>query len=211
MGRKMDEENKTLYQWLNSPLSLLIAGFLLTTIVGSYINNAYHNESWRSKARFEIFRERLKEASEAQSSIIVMSNKRIVLLERIVSELGSGRLQSARDIWKEYYKVVKQWNNNVKSNNNRLSLLFGDGVSLSFLDNQEIPLEQPKSLHYIFRKAHDAVLAVIECMKINCGSSEQVRLMQIARERLDTLGLAHDEFATNLRVVLKQKEIELLK
>ena len=199
-----------MFKWVNSPISLLVAGFLLTTLVGSYINHSFHTESWRSKARFEIFKERLKEATEAQSSIIVLSNRRIILLERILGELTSNRLQSARDIWKEYFEFVNEWNRNVKSNNNRLSLLFGDMVSRSFLDNGEIEAQQPKSLHYIFRQAHIAVLNVIECMKRNCEDAEREQLMLAARAKLDTLGFAHDEFAIRLRTVLKQKEEELL-
>jgi len=206
----MIDGKKSLYDLLNSPLSLLVAGFLLTTLVGSYINNAFHEGSWKSKARFEIFKERLKEASEAQDSIIVLSNKRIALLERIYSELEENRLQSAREIWKEYFHIVKEWNNNVKSNNNRISLLFGDTVSLALLDNNENSIDNPKSLHHIFRKAHNSVLAVIECMKSECNLSEKESLLIEARKRLDLLGLAHDDFSRQLRIVLKQKETELL-
>ena len=201
---------KPLFDYLNSPFSLLITGFLLTTLVGSYINYAFHAESWKSKARFEIFKERLKEASEAQSSIIVLSSKRITLLGRIHSELQENRLQSAREIWKEYFQIVKEWNNNVKSNNNRLSLLFGDSVSLSFLDNNENFEDKPKSLHHIFRIAHNSVLDVIECMKSGCNLPEKEKLLLEAQNRLDLLGLAHDNFSTQLRIVLRQKETKLL-
>lgn len=206
----MSNMKKPLFELLNSPFSLLIAGFLLTTLVGSYINHAFHAESWKSKARFEIFKERLKEASEAQSSIIVLSSKRIVLLGRIRSELQENRLQSAREIWKEYFQIVKQWNNSVKSNNNRLSLLFGNDVSLAFLDNNENFADKPKSLHHIFRKAHKSVLDIIECMKIECDLPEKEILLLEADHRLDLLGLAHDDFSTQLRVVLRQKEAKLL-
>jgi hypothetical protein len=201
---------KPLFEYLNSPFSLLIAGFFLTTLVGSYINHAFHAESWKSKARFEIFKERLKEANEAQSSIIELSNKRITLLGRIHSELQGIRLQSARNIWKEYFELAKDWNNKVKSNNNRLSLLFGDSVSLSFLDNDENLEDKPKSLHHIIRKAHISVLDVIECMKSGCNLPEKEKLLLEAQNRLDLLGLAHDNFSTQLRIVLRQKETELL-
>ena len=201
---------KTLFDYLNSPFSLLIAGFLLTTLVGSYINHAFHAESWKSEARFEIFKERLKEASETQSSIIVLSNKRITLLTRIYSELDESRLQSAREIWKEYYQIVTEWNDTVKSNNTRLSLLFGDGVSLSFLNGNESFEDKPKSLHHIIRKAHSSVLDVIECMKSECSLPEKEMLLQEAEQRLDLLGFAHDSFSRQLRIALKQKETELL-
>lgn len=78
----MSGEKKSLFDLLNSPLSLLAAGFLLTTLVGSYINNAFHEEAWKSKAKFEIFKERLKEAGETQDSIIALSNKRIFLFRK---------------------------------------------------------------------------------------------------------------------------------
>jgi hypothetical protein len=201
---------KPLFDYLNSPFSLLIAGFLLTTLVGSYINHAFHAESWKSEARFEIFKERLKEASETQSSIIVLSNKRITLLTRIYSELDESRLQSAREIWKEYYQIVTEWNDTVKSNNNRLSLLFGDGVSLSFLNDNESSEDKPKSLHHIIRKAHSSVLDVIECMKSECSLPEKEMLLLEAEKRLDLLGFAHDSFSRQLRIALKQKETELL-
>jgi hypothetical protein len=201
---------KTLFDYLNSPFSLLIAGFLLTTLVGSYINHAFHTESWKSEARFEIFKERLKEASETQSGIIVLANKRITLLRRIHTELQENRLRSARKIWKEYYQIVTEWNNNVKNNSNQLSLLFGDNISLSFLDNNENSADKPKSLHHIFRKAHDSVLDVIECMKSECGFPEKENLLQEARKRLDLLGLAHDNFSSQLRIALRQKESKLL-
>ena len=143
---------KPLFDYLNSPFSLLIAGFLLTTLVGSYINHAFHAESWKSKARFEIFKERLNEAHQAQSNTIVLSNKRITFLRRIHTELQKNRLQSAREIWNDYYPIVTEWNNNVKSNNNRLSLLFGESVSLSFLDNKENSADMPKAFIIFFAK-----------------------------------------------------------
>lgn len=202
---------KPLYDYLNSPLSLLVFGFVLTTLVGTFINQSFHTEAWKSKARFEIFKERLKEATEAQSSIIVLSNRRITMLERMYSQLQDNRLQVARDIWKEYFQIVREWNNNVKSNSNRLALLFGDRVSDSFLDNDENSEDMPRSLHHVFRRAHEAVLEVIECMKAECKSSLRETLLIEARKRLDTLGRAHDDFAMQLRNGLRQKEKQLLK
>lgn len=205
-----NKSRKSLFDLINSPFSLLVAGFLFTTLVGSYINLSFHEKSWKSKARFEIFKERLKEASEAQNSILSLSNKRIFLLRRVHYELTENRLQSAREIWKEYFSVVKKWNNNVKTNNNRLSLLFGRHISVAFLDNTENRENNPKSLHHIFRKAHEAVLSVIECMKRNCSQSEKDGLLQEAKMRMDTLGLAHDDFSVQLRLSLKDKELKLL-
>jgi hypothetical protein len=140
-----------------------------------------------------------------------LSNKRIFLLRRIYSELSENRLQSAREIWKDYFSVVNEWNNTVKSNANLLSLLFGRSVSVAFLDDTENNQDNPKSLHHVFRKAHDAVLAVIECMKSNCSQSEQDILMQEAKMRMDALGIANDEFSVQLRLSLENKELKLLK
>ena len=206
-----NKSRKSLFEIINSPFSLLAAGFLFTTLVGSYINNSFHEKSWQNQARFEIFKERLKEARGAQQSILALSNKRIFLLRRIYSELSENRLQSAREIWKDYFSVVNEWNNTVKSNANLLSLLFGRSVSVAFLDDTENNQDNPKSLHHVFRKAHDAVLAVIECMKSNCSQSEQDILVQEAKMRMDALGIANDEFSVQLRLSLENKELKLLK
>ena len=205
------KSRKSLFEIINSPFSLLTAGFLFTTLVGSYINNSFHEKSWQNQARFEIFKERLKEARGAQQSILALSNKRIFLLRRIYSELSEDRLQSAREIWKEYFSVVDEWNNTVNSNANLLSILFGRNVSVTFLDNTENLQDNPKSLHHVFRKAHNAVLEVIECMKSNCSQTEMDNLMQEAKMRMDALGLANDEFSVQLRLSLEDKELKLLK
>ncbi len=202
---------KSLFDLINSPFSLLVAGFLFTTLVGSYINLSFHEKSWKSKARFEIFKERLKEASETQDSILPLSNKRIFLLRRIYFELNEDRLQSARAIWKnEYFPLVNEWNNNVKTNNNRLWLLFGSQISVAFLDENENREDSPKSLHHIFRKAHNSVLSIIECMKSKCAESEKDGFLKEAEMRMNTLGLAHDDFSVQLRRSLIEKELELL-
>ena len=211
-----NKSRKSLFDIINSPFLLLVAGFLFTTLVGSYINNSFHEKSWKSKARFEIFKERFKEDSEAQNSILSLSNKRIFLLRRIYFELTENRLQSARKIWKEYFSVVNEWNNNVKTNANLLSLLFDSQsssdipISDVFLDNTENRESNPKSLHHKFRMAHDAILSVMECMKSNCSQSEKDRLLKEADKRMDALGIAHDEFSVLLRKSLKAKESELL-
>ncbi len=204
------KSGKSLFELLNSPFSLLIAGFLFTTLVGSYINNSFHEKSWQSKARFEIFKERLKEAREVQQEILSLSNKRIFLLRRIYSELSGDRLRSARAIWKTYFPVVNEWNNTVNTHANLLSLLFGRNISAVFLDNSENQTDNPASLHHLFRKAHGAVLAVIEGMKENCSPAEKEVLMREAKSRMDALGLANDDFSLQLRLALQQKELKLL-
>lgn len=205
-----NKSRKSLFEIINSPFSLLTAGFLFTTLVGSYINNSFHEKSWQSKARFEIFKERFREAREAQQSILSLSNKRIFLLRRIYNELSENRLQSAREIWKEYFSVVNEWNNNVEANANLLSLLFGRSISVAFLDNTENQQDNPKSLHHVFRKAHNAILSIIECMKKNCSQSEKDILMQEAKTRMDALGLANNDFSIQLILSLEDKELKLL-
>jgi hypothetical protein len=59
-----NKSRKSLFEIINSPFSLLAAGFLFTTLVGSYINNSFHEKSWQNQARFEIFKERLKRLVE---------------------------------------------------------------------------------------------------------------------------------------------------
>ena len=125
-------------------------------------------------------------------------------------ELTENRLQSAREMWKEYFSVVNEWNNNVKTNENLLALLFGSRISVAFLDNTENRKDNPKSLHHIFRKAHDAILSVIEGMKRNCSQSEKDILLQKAKTRMDALGSAHDDFSVQLRLSLEDKELKLL-
>ncbi len=195
--------------FLNSPLSLLIFGFLGTTVLGGYMNNAYHEQSWKSKARFEVFKEHLSESKKFEKELLLLSSKRFALLERVHFELASDRLKSARQVWKEYFVVVKEWNHAVKSNRNRVSLLFGEDVALSFLSDDESNAEKPLSLHHQFRKAHYAVLSTLKCMKKECEPSLRRGMLDDARNKLNMLGITHDEFSRDLRraIVIKHNNL----
>lgn len=123
------------------------------------------------------------------------ANNRIFWLKRIYFELSDNRLESARDLWKEYFIIVKNWNDKVRANQNRLALLFDNHTAIAFLDDSENHAEEPKSLHHSFRKAHNAILALIECMKGTCTAQERKDLLDEATLRMDNLGNMHDQFA----------------
>lgn len=137
-----------------------------------HISHSFNEDSWKSKAKFEIFKGRLTQAIEFQNEILSISNKRVFYLRRINTELREQRLQEARDIWKLYFKVVTTWNNNVKSNKNKIEILFGKKMSTLFLDYEENHIDTPKSLHHALRKYHESTLALIECMKKGCSESK---------------------------------------
>jgi len=106
--------HKKISSFFNSPLSLLFFGFLGTTVFGSFINSEYHEKAWKSNAKFEMFKEQLQEAKDLEQKILTISNERYTLLERVHIRLASNQLEEARIVWKEYYKIVKIWNNGVK-------------------------------------------------------------------------------------------------
>ncbi|MGA1865129.1 MAG: hypothetical protein ACMUHX_08710 [bacterium] len=209
---EIKNKGKTFIDALNTPFVLILAGFLFTTVAGTIINHFYHEKSWKSKARFEIFKEKFQEARETQENLLSLANQRIFFLRRIYFELSDDRLQSARDLWKEYFIIVKNWNDQVLANQNKLALLFDNHTAIAFLDDKENHSEEPKSLHHSFRKAHNAILALIECMKgTTCSSQESKDLLNEATLRMDNLGNTHDQFSALLTAKLREKEDLLLK
>ncbi|WP_281545038.1 hypothetical protein [Grimontia sp. SpTr1] len=197
-------------KFLNSPLCLLVWGFIFTTCVGSYINNQYHEKSWRSKAQFEIFKEQLTESKVFEEELLTLASQRFTLLERVYFELAAYRLDSARATWKEYYVIVNLWNHAINANRNRTALLFGEAMSKALLDDTENQSDNPKSLHHRFRLAHYSVLETLQCMKSNCESENRRKNLDIAREHINLLGVVKDELSRDIRRAIIQKHENLV-
>jgi len=204
----MSKENKSASFW-NSPISLMVIGFLLTTVAGSYVSSVFHEHSWKSKAKFEVFKEHLKDAMQVEEQIIAFSNERIFYLRRINDALKIHDLQKALDIKAQYSKVVQKWNIEVKSNKNKLSFLFGEDISVLFLDYNEKHNATPKSLHHSIRKAHASTVELIKCLKNNCSEELEHKLVDISNNDLDNVGILHDKFSISIQKALLEKENKL--
>lgn len=67
------ENNETQAGWkdiLNSKISLLIVGFVLTTILGGMLNDRIQSARWEKETRFKVFQNQLTEGDSVQSDVL---------------------------------------------------------------------------------------------------------------------------------------------
>jgi len=195
-----DKKNSTFW---NQPLVLEIIGFILTIIVGSWLTYYFNQISWKNKTNFEIHKETLKEAIQVEEDILSSAKKRIYNLNRINTKLENNRLSDVKKIWDKYYKTVEEWNINIKINEYKVKYLFGEKISLLFLDNNENNISNPKSLHHVIRKTHNSVNDFRKCKKKRepCKKKEQD-----SKEKLRILKNTYNEFSKVLYKSINEKK-----
>lgn len=138
----------------------IIAGFFLTTVIGSALAFLFQRLSWRRQARTELFRQRYLDGTKLLEELSNLIDRRYFRLQRLLWAIptkGGEEIIKLRE--KEYFETVQEWNEKLRSIHNRIRLLVGDAEALQFLDyKDDFQQDSPKSLHYRFVRAHREVL-----------------------------------------------------
>ena len=97
-----------LKELLNSKISLLLIGFVLTGVVGSFLNHQFQKEAWKRQAQHEIAKRQLNQAQNAIEATLLFARKRFYSMQKVFWSLESSKDEEAQQRWVEYYKV-KDW------------------------------------------------------------------------------------------------------
>ena len=137
-----------IWKVLNSKLAILLIGFLLSGLVGTYINDKYQRATFQREKRFLILSKSIEDSSKFIEQISGRINKRFFGLQRVLRVIEKGDLPKGKDIWQQYYSSVIEWNQNVNADYGKLIRLFGEEISKEYLDYQdEIRGNAPLSIH----------------------------------------------------------------
>lgn len=154
-------KNATMWDLLGSEQGKLLAGFLLTTLLGGWLGYLVQALSWKRQAKLDLFQQRYKEGTEFLERLSVLIDRRYFGLQRLFWAIESNveaKKLAVRE--REYFQTVVEWNHNLRSAHNRIRILIGENEALAFLDyGDDFRLDDPRSLHYRFVKAHRAVTA----------------------------------------------------
>lgn len=148
---------------------LLVLGFILSGVVGSYIAQQYTRKSSETQVATDIFKDEIK-----------LVGDRVFLMNQIFIQL-QGRKQSnseteeeMRKRWSVYREVLQRWNSSRAFNREMLRLYFGEKI-----------WQQERALHYALR----AWGASLETQYKNPGSID-MKCLQSKRDEI--LVIAHD-------------------
>jgi hypothetical protein len=205
-----------LWRTLGSDQGKLLAGFVLTTVIGGVLAYLFQSLSWRRQVRIDLFRQRYVEGTQLLEQVSSMVDKRYFRLQRllwVISDHAPPEKIAERE--KEYFEAVVEWNEKLRSIHNRLRLLVDDSAALQFLDyGDDYRQEAPQSLHYRFVKAHRAVLKAKDDSALATSAKEEVDRLNWSLSRfaydVTTLFMARASSLQLLRAPTRQtKEAEV--
>ncbi|MCV9387381.1 hypothetical protein [Reichenbachiella ulvae] len=216
---------KKIWTFLNSNFFLLILGFGLTTIAGTYISDRVQQKSWLKQAefekerqlaewkrekRFEILRRKLDNGQAALEELSDLINLRFYRLQNVYINIVQKDLNTANKNWGKYFETVEDWNVKLTINQNKIRRLVNDEESYYFnnyeTDNPD--LEQPESIHGKFYVAHQKVLNLLRCLRnSNCTITKQQK--KEVNELLRELDYQTDNFVDRISDIYLRQTTDL--
>lgn len=150
---------KKLTDFFTSGLGLLILGFVLTTICGSFINWSYTKANWNRDKDFELFKSQLTKHDELLTDLSKTTGARVYRVQRVLWNLDQpasdlteektwcldARAKAEIDTrWTEYDKTVVDWNLTYRDYKRRIQLLAGDDFANKFFEASERTAQSAK-------------------------------------------------------------------
>jgi len=170
-----------IWKFLNSPFTVVILGFFLSTWLGGYLTTKFQEESWarqkhfemarqdfewEREKKFEILRRKLDEGQRSIEDISDLINKRYMRLHGVFEAILKKDVKLIDTRWKQYMETVEEWNVKLIINQNKLKRLVSSSISSEFqnyeTDNIAI---KPVSIHGKFFHTHLKVSKLMKCVK----------------------------------------------
>lgn len=147
---------KKLVDFFTSGLGLLIFGFFLTTVCGTFINWRYSTATWKREKNFELFKGQLVKHDELLSDFTRVIGSRVFYLQRVVWlmdptetpapetwELKKDDDQEDDDRkikkrWDKYSETVAEWNVNYRTYAIKIRVLAGPEMAKKFIERDLI-------------------------------------------------------------------------
>jgi hypothetical protein len=190
-----------MWRRLGTDQGKLLAGFVLTTVLGAALAYLFQWLSWRRQVRLDLFRQRYTDGTQLLERLSSMIDKRYFRLQRLVWSIADNAVPektAARE--QEYFEAVAEWNERLRAIHNGIRLLIGESEALQFLDYaDDYRPDDPHSLHYRFVKAHQAVLA----------AKNDPSRVAIAKEEVDRLNWTVSRFAYDVTTLFMNRAASL--
>jgi hypothetical protein len=139
------------WEVLNSSLFLLIIGFALTTIVGTYLTHLTQRNAWRRDTRVQLLRQRYDEGCKFLDELAELIGRRFFAAQRLLWAIENTKDYDLPKTAAEYYAIVSEWNTRLWENRNKIRLLVSEEQANAFLDYEDDNRgDAPRSLHYKF-------------------------------------------------------------
>src|SRR4051812_7606103 len=75
---------KNVYEFFSSPLGLLLAGFLLTGVLGAFVSSWFAGATWKKDKRFELFKANIAKHEALLTDLTTIVGARTFRAQRVV-------------------------------------------------------------------------------------------------------------------------------
>jgi hypothetical protein len=195
--RKTEKPNR-IWGVLNSDLSRLLIGFILTTVVGTILVQWYQDRNWEKQRQFEVMKRRLDEGQKFIDELSDLVNLRVMQLRQVEGLLSSTSPTAREEVlraWRNASETRRRWNVKLGVFQNKARRLISPsmGERLNNYETDNVSITDPTSVHGCFFVCNRAFAEVIRCSeKPQCRPSEE-QLKEV-RQRLNKLDIATDAF-----------------
>lgn len=194
---------------LNSKFSILLLGFILTGVLGTYLTNKRQSEEWKKEKKFEIIKRKLDEGQSSLEKISDLINLRFYRLQNVYIYIVRGDLANAEKTMENYYKTVEEWNVKLIINQNKIRRLVNEEAADKFnnYETDDPKLKKAKSIHGMFYLAHQKVLDAYRYLK-SSGSKLSYERKQEINTMLRDLDYESDNFIDEISDLFLERTIE---
>lgn len=161
--------------FLNSQIGLLLVGFGLTTLLGTFFTDRIQEKSkekefalekerqeasWQREKKYEIIRRKLDDGDKLIEQLSELINSRFYQLQNIYVNISSGNIKAAKENWMSYLKTVQDWNIRIPLYQNKVKRLisYTEANKLNNYETDNPELTNPKSIHGKFYNLHRKML-----------------------------------------------------
>ncbi len=200
-------------------------GFVLSTILGTYLSDRLQMKAWerqtqlekerqdyewKREKKFEILRRKLDEGQNTLEEISDLINLRYYRLQNAYINIARGNLNAANTSWREYFKTVEEWNVKLIINQNKIRRLVNEQESVLFnnYETDNYDLQSAESLHGKFYIVHQSVLDLLRCLRnSNCQvtQSKKDEVNQLLRD----LDYESDAFIDRISDIFLTRTLDL--
>jgi len=176
---------------LNSKFSLLVTGFVLTGLIGSFLSYQFQNISWKRQARFEITKRQIEQTESSIDETLLIARKRFYAMQKVFWALEKLKSDIADQRWNEYYKIKDEWNIMVGGYRSKIKIFVDPALAYELLDKDNARnYSKKESLHAIFVTTHYKLKQLFEYT----GKNPEERF-EIEKEALNALSELGDNLS----------------
>ena len=170
----------------------LLAGFVLTTVIGTFLTGLVQQRTWAHQWKAQKAAEELRQAQDTYQEISRLLDRRLYWLTQFLTWLSRADAERPRTSLSHYRRAVRDWNETINRNLAMLQVFFGEayrneldtGVGAAFVAAGKRAEHLYQTRTALDREDYDRSLTEVETLRLAVYSFN-LSLLERTRELQD--------------------------